>query len=81
MYQNSLDQANRKNGEHDIRVEGMGWKRWATVNLNLCDAEAAADIIREGKRLFGANNVAVETVIDKRWEILVRTADRNYMDP
>ncbi len=80
MFQKSLNLPNRKSGEHDIRIKGIGWRRWATVNLKLCDAEAAADIIREGKRLFGADNVMVETVTDKRWEVLVRTADRNYMD-
>lgn len=80
MFQNPLNQSNRKSGEHDIRLGGRGWKRWATVNLNLCDAEAAADIIREGKRLFGADNVMVLNVTATRWKILVRSAGPNYMD-
>ena len=81
MFQNPSNQPNTKNGEqHDIALDGMGWKPWATVNFNLCDAEGAADMVLEGKRLFGEENVKVVAVTEKRCKILVRTEDPNYMD-
>lgn len=80
MFQNPKNQANRENTANGSKPESNGWKPWATVNFNLCDSEGAAELIKEGKRLFGAENVKVETVTEKRWKILVRTEDPNYMD-
>jgi hypothetical protein len=80
VFKNPSNQPDRQDSEQDISALGTGWKSWATVNFNLCDAAGAADMIQEGKRLFGAENVMVLTVTDKRWKILVRTEDPNYMD-
>jgi len=80
VRQNPPNQSNRKNGEPDKSLASKEWKPWAAINFNLCDADGAMGMIQEGKRLFGAENVKVETVTERRWKILVRTADPNYMD-